>query len=526
MALLLQVHRYFDNKKPQVPPSLCDKFILFHSPAVATARYAEVMKIIHSSDWHLGRSFHGFDISDSHKAFIRALAERASEEQPDAIIIAGDFFDRGVPSVETITIARQALEQLTAIAPVIITSGNHDSSVRLGWLKSFLIPQLRICSDITDVASPIYLRCRTFDTAPRIIEAHEVREAFHHGAEVGVLYGFPYLHPDFTRAALSNMVDAALERSHQSVMSAAVDMAAAHYRDVVVPLCKTQVASVIIAHAFITGGEESDSERDISVGGLNNVATSTFNRPLSADNPAPDSDAVSTVPRPSTNTASPVSSTVSDNSLDTTSESHTLISSDEVAEAALEGPQTSPSCIDYVALGHLHRPQIPQRRIDNTQPDIVYCGSPIAFSFSEAGYTKVQYIATITRGKPAILKTFDTPVLRPVSRLRGTLAELTDGRYNDCKDHLVEVTVTDEQRPLSMYRQVKTYFPYAASIMWESSTPPCDNTPVSHRRIKAHERMDIIESFMLKTGGGTQLTPEEKDVLKTVYEEVNDEVWQ
>ena len=90
------------------------------------------MLILHTSDWHLGRTLHGASLGDSADAFIEWLIALVRERGVDAVLISGDVFDRAVPPVDALARMRRALRELTEITTVILTSGNHDGAARLG----------------------------------------------------------------------------------------------------------------------------------------------------------------------------------------------------------------------------------------------------------------------------------------------------------------------------------------------------------------------------------------------------------
>lgn len=92
------------------------------------------MKILHTSDWHLGRTFHGTSLHDVSERFIDELIATVAEENIDAVLISGDVYDNATPSTETIQLLNRALTGLVAVgAQVIFSSGNHDSPRRLGF---------------------------------------------------------------------------------------------------------------------------------------------------------------------------------------------------------------------------------------------------------------------------------------------------------------------------------------------------------------------------------------------------------
>jgi DNA repair protein SbcD/Mre11 len=195
------------------------------------------MRLIHTSDWHLGRTLHGESLLEHQGAFLRWLLEQAAARQVDAVLVAGDVYDRAIPPTDAVRLLDETLVAFSrARIPVVLISGNHDSWVRLGF-----------ASRLSEAAG-IHLRTRVEDITRPVI----LRDA--HG-EVGI-YGVPYLLPDAVMAGLG------AERSHASVLAAAGERIRAD------AAARGLSRTVVIAHALVTGGRTSDSERDIRVGGI------------------------------------------------------------------------------------------------------------------------------------------------------------------------------------------------------------------------------------------------------------------
>jgi DNA repair protein SbcD/Mre11 len=195
------------------------------------------MRLIHTSDWHLGRTLHGESLLEHQSVFLDWLLGQATGHRVDAVVVAGDVYDRAVPPTDAVALLDQTLVRFfRAGIPVVLTSGNHDSAVRLGF-----------ASGLSEAAG-IHLRTRVEDIARPVIIRDE------HG-EVGI-YGIPYLLPDAVMAELG------AERSHASVLAAACERVRAD------AAARGLRRTVVIAHALVTGGQVSESERDIRVGGI------------------------------------------------------------------------------------------------------------------------------------------------------------------------------------------------------------------------------------------------------------------
>ncbi|MFC8272854.1 exonuclease SbcCD subunit D [Streptomyces sp. NPDC057271] len=205
------------------------------------------MRFLHTSDWHLGRSFHRVSLLDAQSAFLDHLVATVRARDVDAVLVAGDVYDRAVPPLTAVELFDTALHRLAeAGVPTVMISGNHDSARRLG-VGAGLIERagIHLRTDPAGVGAPVML-----DDA--------------HGSVA--LYGLPYLEPALVRERFG-----AGKAGHEAVLSAAMDRVRA---DLATRPGGTR--SVVLAHAFVAGGEPSDSERDITVGGVAAVPAGVF----------------------------------------------------------------------------------------------------------------------------------------------------------------------------------------------------------------------------------------------------------
>ncbi len=203
------------------------------------------MKILHTSDWHLGRTLHKVDLHEHQAAFLDWLVDLVEAEGVDVVVIPGDVYDRAVPAVSSVTLLDRALGRLADTgATVVLTSGNHDSPERLGFGRSLMRAGIHLLTDLPGIEHPVSVEDE-------------------HG-EV-LFFGLPYLEPDRARTELAREGEEPLPRSHEAVTRAALDRV--RERAAARPGART----VVLAHTFVTGGEASDSERDLSVGGVDSV---------------------------------------------------------------------------------------------------------------------------------------------------------------------------------------------------------------------------------------------------------------
>jgi DNA repair protein SbcD/Mre11 len=199
------------------------------------------VRFLHTSDWHLGRSFHQVGLLDAQAQFLDHLVQVVREESVDAVLVSGDVYDRALPSPDTVQLLSDALSRLTTLGvAVVLSSGNHDSAIRLGFASELLARAgLHIRTTTGSIGTPVMVR----DVA---------------------VYPLPYLEPSVAAASLQ-----ATQRTHAGVLAAAMSRVNADHTT-------RGGRSVVMSHSFVSGGATSDSERDISVGGVSAVHPRTF----------------------------------------------------------------------------------------------------------------------------------------------------------------------------------------------------------------------------------------------------------
>ena len=214
------------------------------------------MRILHTSDWHLGRTFGPMSLVDDQQAFLDWVVDECATRQVHLVAIAGDIFDRAIMPTESLELFVRTLHRLRATGAVVAAiTGNHDGAVRVAAYDSLLD------------ASGVHLR----GGYARVGEV--VHLEFADGPLDLVL--LPFLDPqaapddftDTTVAADDDVVQRRVHRNHQSVLAAATDAARAS-------LCAPR--SLAIAHAYVSGGTTSESERLLTVGGTGQVDASVF----------------------------------------------------------------------------------------------------------------------------------------------------------------------------------------------------------------------------------------------------------
>jgi exonuclease SbcD len=210
------------------------------------------VRLLHTSDWHLGRSFHGVGMLAAQAAHIDHLIEVVESERVDLVVVSGDVHDRALPPVDAVELADETFARLAASrATVVVSSGNHDSAARLGFN-----------SRLADAAG-VHLRTRWQEVGTPVLLEDD------HGPVA--VHAIPYLEPDAVRASWQ-----LTERSHEAALTAAMSRIDADLAR------RPSARSVVMAHAFVAGSPDaapamaSASERDISVGGIQVAPTNLF----------------------------------------------------------------------------------------------------------------------------------------------------------------------------------------------------------------------------------------------------------
>jgi DNA repair protein SbcD/Mre11 len=374
------------------------------------------MRLLHTSDWHIGRSLHGADLLREQEEVLSGLADVVGVEAVDVVVVAGDVYDRAVPSADATGVLDRVLMRLRSSgAVVVLTPGNHDSARRLSFGAGLM------------ARSGVHVRATTAGLDEPVLLRDE------HG-EVAV-YGLPYLEPEIARheLGLGRRADGAA-RSHEAVLTEAMERVR---RDL---FLRPGARSVVLAHAFVGGGVPSDSERDICVGGVDLV-------------PAPVFDGV-----------------------------------------------------DYVALGHLHRPQTITERLR-------YSGSPLAYSFGEAGQEKQVWLVDLDATGLAGVRALTLPTPRPLTVLTGTLDELLADPAHACvEEHFVSARLTDDVRPADPMRQLQTRFPHCVHLEWAGGTAGGDGRSYQER-LRGRSDLEVAGEFVTHVRNGVGMSDAERDLL-------------
>ena len=291
------------------------------------------MKVLHTSDWHLGKRLLHHERTEEHQHFLNWLLETIRTEKVDVLVVAGDIFDTGAPANTALKQYYDFLRELhfTGCKNVIITGGNHDSISTLNAPKELLK----------------YFNIHVIGGVPENLE-DEIITVKNAAGEVGlVVCAVPFLRDKDIRLSIAGETT---EEREQRLK----DGICAHYKNLVPLISEYKTAGIPVlatGHLFAAGSSTSDSEKEIHVGNLGQICGDQF-----------------------------------------------------------------PEEFDYIALGHLHRPQIV-----GGFNHVRYSGSPIPLSFSENDDRKSILLLNFAQGKLSDLTEVPVPRQRRLVRFKGTL---------------------------------------------------------------------------------------------------------
>ncbi|GEN80567.1 exonuclease SbcCD subunit D [Actinotalea fermentans] len=406
------------------------------------------MRMLHTSDWHLGRTLHGVDLLGHQAAYLDHLVELVRAESVETVVVAGDVYDRAVPPVEAVGLLADALRRLSETAAVVVTPGNHDSAIRLGFGAELMRPGVHLRARVADVGVPVVLRDE-------------------HGPVA--VHALPYLDPDAARSVLADDGEP-LARSHEAVVGAAM---ARVRRELVMRGAASgaseRVRAVVLAHAFVVGGQGSESERDIRVGGVDAVPAGVF------------------------------------------------AGVDYVALGHLHGPQeiAFPAGAAAVPDGEGSGGSPPA--VSGPAPVLRYSGSPLAYSFSELRHRKSSVLVELGRDGVVGTTLVPAPVPRRLAEVTGTLGELLGAAGDGHEDDWLRAVVTDPVRPPELHARLKSRFPH---LLVTEHRPPAGTARTRAAVVTAaQDPVDVAAQFVEHVTGAAP-SADELAVLRAAYEQV------
>ncbi|EGQ9193089.1 TPA: exonuclease SbcCD subunit D [Vibrio parahaemolyticus] len=204
------------------------------------------MKFIHTSDWHLGRQFHNVSLLEDQQAVLEQLIQYIENNPVDAVIVAGDVYDRSVPPTIAIELLNRVVKRICGElnTPMILISGNHDGAERLGFgSEQMKRSGLHIISNFEDMLTPVVI---------------ETKAAGH-----VAFYGMPYNDPEQVRYVYKEPMSTH-DEAHKLLAEKITEQFQSEHRN------------ILISHCFVDGAIESESERPLSIGGSDRVSHEHF----------------------------------------------------------------------------------------------------------------------------------------------------------------------------------------------------------------------------------------------------------
>lgn len=379
------------------------------------------MRILHTSDWHLGQNFYSKSRAAEHDAFLTWLLVTAEEHLVDAIIVAGDIFDTGSPPSYARELYNRFVVKLQQTGcHLVVLAGNHDSVATLNESKDILA-WLKTTVVASAGSAPFYLPLRD-------------------GSPGAVFCPVPFLRP---RDIMTSQAGLSGQEKQLHLLQAITD----YYQQQYQAACELRGDSVlpIIASGHLTtvGASKSDAVRDIYIGTLDAFPAQNFP-------PA-----------------------------------------------------------DYIALGHIHRPQKP-----GGQEHIRYCGSPIALSFDETGNSKYVNLVTFSAGKLADVTALEVPVTQQLAVIKGDLESIRQqleqwrGSPTDAPVWL-DIEIATEDYLSNMQRKIQALtadLPVEVLLVRRSRE--------QRERILAGERRETLSELKVEEVFARRLAQEELDDIQ------------
>ena len=346
------------------------------------------MKFAHIADLHIGKRVHDFSMLEDQRYILDQMLGIFEEQRVDGILIAGDVYDKVVPSAEAVQLFDEFITRLAKLKmPVYMISGNHDSAERLSFGAKLF------------ESSDIYIS-QVYDGKVKKVGLED---------EYGLVnvYLLPFLKPATVRHVLQRDD---IESYEDSVTVALQE-------------CEVDASqrNVLVAHQFVTGADRCDSE-ETSVGGLDNVSAEVFDE------------------------------------------------------------------FDYVALGHIHRPQ------KMGKETLRYSGTPLKYSFSEVEHKKSVTIVELLEKGNVQISTVPLVPLRDMRKVRGTYMEVTakESYTAENKMDYLQITLTDEEDVPGVLPKLRTIYPNLMRLEYDNKRTR-ENREV--QAVEAQEQKSELELF-------------------------------
>ena len=373
------------------------------------------MKFIHLSDLHIGKRVNDFSMLEDQKYILEKIADIVKEEKADAVIIAGDIYDKSVPPAEAVRVFDDFLNILTEnVKSVYMINGNHDSAERVAFGARQMEKGGVFIAPVFDGEMKRYTEKDEYGNIN--------------------LYLLPYIKPVNVRPFFEEGV----VTDTYSAVKAVIDKTS---------IDKAQ-RNIIVSHQFITGAERSESE-EVYVGGSDNVEAEVFDD------------------------------------------------------------------FDYVALGHLHRPQYIARK------EVRYCGTPLKYSFSEADHNKSVTVVEMKEKGNIEIKTIPLVPLRDMRRLKGTYEYLTEKKNyegTNVEDYL-HITLLDEEEVYDAIGRLRSIYPNIMRIDYENRRTSADNDIGTVDVGSSKSAIELFEE-LFRLQNNRDFTDSQRELCAEIIEEI------
>ena len=356
------------------------------------------MKLIHLSDLHLGKRVNEFSMLEDQQYILGEILQIIDREEPEGVLIAGDVYDKSVPSAEAVVLLDDFLVRLSKRnLQIFVISGNHDSPERLAFGGRLMAQSgVRLAPVYQGAVSPLTLT-----------DAYGPVK----------LYLLPFLKPVHVRRFFP-------EREILSYTDALAVVIESMEVD-------CSIRNVLVTHQFVTGAAQCDSE-EISVGGSDNVDVSVF---------AP---------------------------------------------------------FDYVALGHIHGPQMVGRET------VRYCGTPLKYSFSEAKHQKSVTVVELGEKGTVSVRTVPLTPMRDLVELRGTYEEVTYRGFYEGTSYqrdYVHITLTDEEDIPDAVGKLRVFYPNLMKLDYDNKRTRAGMLLEGAEDTEQKSPLERLEEFYEKQNG-------------------------
>lgn len=380
------------------------------------------MKLIHLSDLHLGKRVNEFSMIEDQQHILAQILDIIDTEQPQAVLIAGDVYDKPVPSAEAVQLFDRFLSNLAERrVQVFIISGNHDSAERIAFGAKLM--------DASGIhLSPVYS-----GTVDPLVLQDEYGPVF--------FRMLPFVKPAHVRRFYP---DAEIETYTDALRTAVEHM----------EVDRTQ-RNVLLTHQFVTGAGRSDSE-EISVGGSDNVDAAVF------------------------------------------------------------------EAFDYVALGHIHRPQ-------NMEGErLRYCGTPLKYSFSEASHEKSVTVVELrdksgTEKEYAKLQIRTVPLkpLHDLREIRGTYMELSAREYylGMAADDYLHITLTDEEDVPDAIGKLRIIYPNLMKLDYDNTRTRESRNLTLADDVETKSPLELFGTFY-ELQNNQPMSPQQTELISSLIEKI------